>query len=170
MNSIIKYKGGGNSQVSIAKAIGIILVVVGHAGCPDALNKFIYSFHMPLFFILSGYFFKEINSGEMLWKYVLKKIKKLWLPYVFYCIPFIALHNVLAPLGFDGGSLYDVSDYAKHFFGLLYFKGEPSGYFPAFWFLRTLFLSSVILACCSLIKSRLQLMVTGRISVHVLPS
>lgn len=131
--------------------------MVGHAGCPDALNKFIYSFHMPLFFILSGYFYKEINSGEMLWKYVLKKIKKLWLPYVFYCIPFIALHNVLAPLGFDGGRLYDVSDYAKHFFGLLYFKGEPSGYFPAFWFLRTLFIASVILACCSLIKSRLQL-------------
>lgn len=143
--------------MSIAKAIGIILVVVGHAGCPDALNKFIYSFHMPFFFILSGYFFKEVNSGEMLWKYMLKKIRKLWLPYVLYCIPFIALHNVLAPFGFDGGKLYDVSDYMKHFLGLLCFKGEPSGYFPAFWFLRTLFLSSIILAGCSLVISKLKL-------------
>lgn len=44
-------------DISIAKALGIILMVVGHSGCPEILARFIYLFHMPLFFFCSGYFF-----------------------------------------------------------------------------------------------------------------
>jgi acyltransferase len=51
-----------DDSIAIAKALGIILVVIGHstynAGYQDEVKKFIYMFHMPLFFILSGYFFK----------------------------------------------------------------------------------------------------------------
>jgi predicted tellurium resistance membrane protein TerC len=44
------------NSITIAKAIGIILMVVGHSGCPQMLSKFIYLFHMPLFFLcLLGY-------------------------------------------------------------------------------------------------------------------
>lgn len=42
--------------VDIAKGIGIILVVMGHANCPEIPHGIIYSFHMPLFFFLSGLF------------------------------------------------------------------------------------------------------------------
>lgn len=31
-----------NSQISIAKAIGIILMVAGHSGCPEYMHDFIY--------------------------------------------------------------------------------------------------------------------------------
>ena len=45
--------------VDIAKAYGILLMILGHCGgIPFLLRNFIFSFHMPLFFILSGYFFK----------------------------------------------------------------------------------------------------------------
>lgn len=48
--------------VDVAKGIAILCVVAGHtfaAYDPGSLqNKFIYSFHMPLFFILSGFFYK----------------------------------------------------------------------------------------------------------------
>ena len=60
-----------NVWVDYAKAIGIILVVYGHvargvfnAGLPMDEGEFvlvdsiIYSFHMPLFFFLSGLFFR----------------------------------------------------------------------------------------------------------------
>ena len=47
--------------IDIAKAICIILVVIGHY-CPDSspqwyqtVNHFIYSFHMPLFMFASGF-------------------------------------------------------------------------------------------------------------------
>ena len=39
--------------VDIYKALGIILVVVGHA--TGAFNNYIYQFHMAAFFLISGY-------------------------------------------------------------------------------------------------------------------
>lgn len=49
-----------NDIVSIAKGIGIIIVVLGHCTFGYAwLSLFISSFHMPLFFYLSGYFFSR---------------------------------------------------------------------------------------------------------------
>lgn len=50
-----------NRQMSIAKGIGISLMVLGHSGCPDYLHNFIYCFHMVLFYYLSG-FFSEIKK------------------------------------------------------------------------------------------------------------
>ena len=47
--------------VDIAKGIGIILVVMGHndfALIAPFAHKLIYSFHMPMFFFMSGMFFK----------------------------------------------------------------------------------------------------------------
>ncbi len=62
--------GGRDAWVDYAKAIGIVLVVYGHvargvfnAGIPmdvalyERVDSIIYSFHMPLFFFLSGIFF-----------------------------------------------------------------------------------------------------------------
>ena len=54
-----------NSSIDIARGIGILLVVLGHAIRPEMLNTpwceflflLIYSLHMPLFFVLSGYTF-----------------------------------------------------------------------------------------------------------------
>ncbi len=40
--------------VDIARGIGIILVILGHIGI-GKVGKFIYSFHIPLFFFLSGF-------------------------------------------------------------------------------------------------------------------
>ena len=48
--------------VDIAKGIGIILVVMGHndfALISPFAHKLIYSFHMPMFFFMSGMFFKS---------------------------------------------------------------------------------------------------------------
>lgn len=73
--------------LDIAKAICIILVVVGHY-MPDnspmwyvMLNKVIYTFHMPLFMFVSGYVYiatkKDISYGSFL----MKKVKRLMIPY-----------------------------------------------------------------------------------------
>lgn len=63
-----------DKTIDVLKGIGIILVVIGHSGCPNLLKDFIYSFHMPLFFIASGYFFNE-NYLESKKKYFEKKYK-----------------------------------------------------------------------------------------------
>ena len=51
-----------------SKGIGILLVILGHILTDkNILLKFIYAFHMPLFFIIAGYVFRigkyRIASG-----------------------------------------------------------------------------------------------------------
>ena len=46
-------------SIDIMRGIGILSMLVGHCVIPDLLHKFIYMWHMPLFFITSGYFFRR---------------------------------------------------------------------------------------------------------------
>lgn len=71
-----------DNAIDIAKGIGILLVIVGHTGGLPAdtyIHHFIYSFHMPLFFILGGFLFKPSNIVT----HIRKDAKRLLLPYVF---------------------------------------------------------------------------------------
>ena len=74
--------------VDIAKAISIILVVIGHY-IPDMhpcwygeMRRIIYSFHMPLFMFASGFVYiatkKEIAYSDFIWG----KVKRLMVPYL----------------------------------------------------------------------------------------
>ena len=65
----------------IAKGIGIVLVVWGHSSLPFEFRKWVYSFHMPLFFILSGYFYKSQKYGFT--DFFLRKLRTLIIPYFF---------------------------------------------------------------------------------------
>ncbi len=48
-----------NLTFDIMKGIGILLVLIGHVWqLPDSIHQTIYSFHMPMFFIVAGYFSK----------------------------------------------------------------------------------------------------------------
>lgn len=50
----------------MAKGIGIILVVIGHAlTMGEYARAFVYSFHMPLFFIISGAVMKPVELHEL---------------------------------------------------------------------------------------------------------
>lgn len=58
---------GNNNQrlmwPDITKTIGLYLMILGHGGLygTENIQQLIYSFHMPLFFIMSGIFFKQGN-------------------------------------------------------------------------------------------------------------
>lgn len=70
-----------DSTIDIAKGIGIFLVVLGHfAVFASPLYHYIYLFHMPLFFFISGMFAKPMSIKECL----VKKTKRLLVPYLFY--------------------------------------------------------------------------------------
>ena len=76
-----------NITFDIAKGIGIILVVIGHyipEGAPSwyvGFTHFIYQFHMPLFFIIAGFFFERSSSDKGYWSLVGAKFKRLMIPY-----------------------------------------------------------------------------------------
>lgn len=67
-----------NIAIDIAKGIGILLVIIGHGAIPSWSKDAIFSFHMPLFFILSGYFFRDETPLIRM----RKDAKRLLLPYV----------------------------------------------------------------------------------------
>lgn len=69
--------------IDISKCLGIFLVVLGHCLHNDsAAHDVIYLFHMPLFFFLSGFFFRE----QDLLLFFRNKTKRLLYPFVFYYV------------------------------------------------------------------------------------
>ena len=70
-------------QIDVAKALAIILVALGHAsGMPPAYKLFAYSFHVPLFFVLSGWVGERFGRRAFGRKTVGKLARTLLIPYV----------------------------------------------------------------------------------------
>lgn len=78
-----------------AKGIGIILVIIGHSMFP--MHTLIDSFHMPLFFVLSGLTFSAKSTFR---SFVVKKTKRILLPFAFWSILSYLLGIYNGPLWF----------------------------------------------------------------------
>ena len=84
--------------IDYAKGIGIIFVVFGHVikglyssklidpTFFDYAVNFVYSFHMPLFFILSGYFFVKSFLKRGTQQFVLNKVETILYPFVIWSL------------------------------------------------------------------------------------
>lgn len=66
--------------IDMAKGLGMILVMLAHAPFPNSFIKEIYTFHMPLFFLLSGLLF-SVTKYNSFKKFFIKKVKSLLVPY-----------------------------------------------------------------------------------------
>lgn len=79
-----------------AKTICMFLVILGHTHVDNSglfVKKIIYTFHMPLFFFLSGLLCKKIISKES----VTKDCKLILVPYIFYGTISIFIPYPIAP-------------------------------------------------------------------------
>ena len=132
-NERIKY-------LDIAKGIGIILVIMGHSGfLSDTLNFFVNSFHMPLFFVISGalmYFKKEENKpfGEFMGA----KVDALLTPYFWFSF-FILLFYMIQ--GFVQKTFFSefVPGFSARLISIFTFDGDS-----VMWFLPALLLGEII--------------------------
>lgn len=82
---------------NLVKGIGIICVVLGHV-CIWAQN-FIYTFHLQLFYFVTGYLYNENKYGDRPWLHTKRKFQTTWSIYVILYIIVTLLHNVLMDLG-----------------------------------------------------------------------
>ncbi len=73
------------SWIDMAKGYGTILVILAHIGTGTG-RLWIYTFHMPLFFFLSGYVFSTKYEFR---EFVGKKVKTIIVPYFCLGIPMI---------------------------------------------------------------------------------
>ncbi len=135
----------------ILKGIAILLVILGHCEI-GPLQPFIFSFHMPLFFFVTGYFLKirTLRSEIQL------SLKRLIIPYIFsaFCICVAAAIVDLSNYAWADGS-YTQETIVKHLLG---YNGESNLWFVGrirvLWFLLALFWARIIvISLLSRIKS-----------------
>ncbi len=65
--------------VDLLRGVGMFLVIIGHTLYNDFGRAIIYSFHMPLFFALSGFCQIHISRGKINGK-ILNNVRKLVIP------------------------------------------------------------------------------------------
>jgi len=129
--------------VDIAKGIGIVLVVIGHtirglaaggvlewSAAVQLCDSWIYSFHMPVFFFLSGLFLYGSATKGKLWSFISDKLRTIAYPYVVWSVITIILKSLLGHIPNTPRWLTDLPLVA---------------YAPVeqFWFLYVLFLLTV---------------------------
>tara|TARA_B110000908_G_scaffold149064_1_gene182066 strand:+ start:2014 stop:4185 length:2172 start_codon:yes stop_codon:yes gene_type:complete len=79
------------------KALGIILVVVGHCpGIGEGLRNWIYSFHMPLFFVISGFLLSKKNVHQSWKEFYSNRLSKLLYGYLLFGVIGVAAFIVLS--------------------------------------------------------------------------
>lgn len=130
--------------IDTAKGIGIILVVMQHTALDYAwIGKWINTFHMPLFFFLSGFFFRPGKVGGF-GAFAAKKSRSLLLPY----FAFAALSYLYFILRYSFGD----SDYYRDLnvlqvlAGIAYSAGirEWMDFNLPLWFLTCLFVTEMM--------------------------
>lgn len=133
--------------IDVLRGIGISFVVLGHATPP--FNKFIYGFHMPLFFLISGLLWRNNNSSIV---YVTNKnLKRYIIPYFILCGINLVLRLsllLLSPVQLSIG---------KYIIGILYSRGTTE-WMPncsPLWFLTTIFVALLFFELIQRVKTRL---------------
>ena len=126
---------GHNKAISIGKGICILLMVIGHSACPKAIKDWLYMFHMPFFFFVSGYLFNE-KQLHSFGPFLKKKIKSLWWPFFKWNIIFILLHNLLFRLGIEVQEYTWIEALKKILLSGL--MAESETLLGTFWFLQQL--------------------------------
>lgn len=121
--------------IDIVRGILIILVVVGHTNLP--YTQYIFWFHMPAFFILSGSLYKPRQLPE-LFAYAKKTLSSLMIPYFtsFVLITAVALIIRLVKV-----------DELTHLLNDLWQGGTHLTFiYGVFWFITTFAISRIIFA------------------------
>ncbi|WP_352408291.1 acyltransferase family protein, partial [Lawsonibacter hominis] len=78
-----------------AKGLGVLLVGLGHSRLlPEWASAWIYSFHMPLFFLLSGWFFSLRPGG--VGATLRHKALPILMPYLAYNLAFFCWESAAA--------------------------------------------------------------------------
>ena len=151
-----RQKPSYNVTFGILSALAILMIVAGHAGY-DILTVGglfpYYSFHVPLFMFISGYFYRGEEESHPL-TYLKKKAKRLLLPYFIWNVVYGLIAWALRTFwGFGMGEGISL----KALFLEPFLNGYQFIYNYAAWFVPVLFLVEMMNLCMRLLLRRLHL-------------
>ncbi len=146
-----------DKTIDILKGLGICLMVTGH--CGFLFTHFIYLFHMPIFFIASGYVFKMsyTESWQGVKQVVKKRVIGLLVPYFVFSILYIIVWNPFSQLHITDTSPKTPADTLLSIVKVFCFKSEGGPLAGALWFLRALFFTTFGFALVEYVFNRIHL-------------
>lgn len=115
--------------IDMIRGFAIILIVIGHFFQNYSFTNYIYIFHVPLFFVISGLCYN--SYGGKLKDYIFKKTKAIVIPYICFGV-------IIVPMTFLVGS-HTTFNFAK-----VVIKYIVQRRFTTMWFLTTLFVVEVM--------------------------
>ncbi len=142
------------------RALAIILMVFGHTNNSEAeienLVNYIYSFHMPLFYFISGLTFYP-ERFKSLKEFLVRKISTLLVPYFFFSLLGFGL------LMSTNHSYFSLTALGDALFRIAFADTDLLNfdYDGPLWFLPCLFLVEMELYCISFLKKWTQIGVIG---------
>lgn len=147
--------------IDICKGLAIFLVVLGHTLRNNVSYIYIYSFHMPLFFFLSGL---VLNREKYTLKsFVVNRFNTLIVPYVFFYLS-TYVYWLLVERSFRSFQM----EWYKPLFGMIYAGqfGDLMAHNGILWFLPCLFVAEIIFFIVTFINNKkLQLILVVLISL-----
>lgn len=132
--------------IDALKGIGIMLVVLAHHSLPIALDTYIFSFHMPLFFFISGFLFSFGKYADSTSNFIKARFSSLIIPYfcfaIITCIYYYILDELYTPeiisiKFFENTITHGISHIITGF-------GLAVSYNPPLWFLTCLFVTELL--------------------------
>lgn len=159
--------------ITLSKAIGIILVVVGHFTSTvympayyTEIKNLIFSFHMPLFMILSGFLFQMSMSrkpdGISFLPFLKKKFLRLMVPYFF-------ISAAIALLNYGLGLFIPVKRTVDWHYLLEILYTNVGGSAVFLWFMYTLFVVFLISALCTKLKGGIAILGILSVILYFIP-
>ena len=92
--AIDKEAGDRLDWVDVARGIGILAVVIGHVWTRGPVRDALYSFHMPLFFILSG----MLSRPQPVVRFTLRQLASQMRPYAIFLTLLIVADQMIEPM------------------------------------------------------------------------
>lgn len=144
-----------NHTIDILRGLTIILVVFGHIIRIGWLNRYIWSFHLPIFFVISGYLYNP-DKFTTFCAFLKRKFKGLIVPYLVFGV-LTYMYWLLAECRFRGSDL----NAWEQFFGIFY--GTRYDHYLDFngplWFIPCLFTMEILFYIIEKLKRPLVILV-----------
>lgn len=127
------------SELDVAKGIAIIYMVLGHMHFSQAIvNHYVYAFHMPIFFFISGMLYRQRPIGDA----VRGKARGLLTPYACFGALYWVIYNIQKYL-----PRHSTKAMLPSLKVLLLFPTSSLPIENALWFLPVMFIAAVVYCC-----------------------